>query len=85
MLVVKDGDVKFVQTGKGGGIDRLLDSIPDLLEKVKVKAEEAKGRRVRGLNRHPQAPHVNEASGAGPNWRRAGGCFLFGRMEFPHR
>ncbi|NLN28959.1 MAG: sporulation protein [Firmicutes bacterium] len=42
VLVVKDGDVKFVQTGKGGGIDRLLDSIPDLLEMVKVKAEEAK-------------------------------------------
>lgn len=43
MLVVKDGDVKFLQTGKGGAFDKLVDSIPDLLDKVKVKVEGAEG------------------------------------------
>lgn len=44
VLVVKGGDVKFVQTGKGGSIDKLLDSIPDMIDKVKVKVEEAKAK-----------------------------------------
>lgn len=44
MIVVKDGDVKFIQTGKGGAIDKLVDSIPDLVDKVKIKVEEAKAK-----------------------------------------
>lgn len=41
MLVIKDGDVKFIQTGKGGAIDKLIDSMPDLIDKVKAKVEKS--------------------------------------------
>lgn len=37
MLVLKDGDISFLPTGKGGAIDKILDSIPDLIDKVKIK------------------------------------------------
>lgn len=37
ILVVKDGDVRFIQTGTGGAFGKLIDSIPDLLEKLKEK------------------------------------------------
>lgn len=42
VLVVKDGDIKFVQTGKGGTIDKLLDSIPDFIDKVSTKIDKSK-------------------------------------------
>lgn len=42
MLVVKDGDVRFLPTGTGGAIERLMDSIPDLVEKVQIKTGSAK-------------------------------------------
>ncbi len=39
MLVIKDGDVKFIQTGTGGAIDRLIDTVPDLVDKIKAKLD----------------------------------------------
>lgn len=39
MLVIKDGDVKFIQTGTGGAIDKLIDTVPDLVDKIKAKVE----------------------------------------------
>lgn len=38
VLVIQGDDVRFVQTGAGGALDRLVDAIPDLLEKCQVKA-----------------------------------------------
>jgi len=42
MMVVKGDDVSFIPTGKGSGmvgsLDRLLDKLPDLIEKVSPKA-----------------------------------------------
>lgn len=43
MLVIKDGDVKFLPTGKGGAIDKIVDSIPDLIDKVKVRLDKESG------------------------------------------
>lgn len=39
VLVVKDGDIKFVQTGKGGALDKLIDAIPDWVDRVKERTE----------------------------------------------
>ena len=44
VLVVKDGDVKFLPTTGSGAWEKLLDSVPDLLFKAKGKAEQAKDR-----------------------------------------
>src|SRR5690606_40205019 len=38
VLVIQGDDVRFVQTGAGGALDKLVDAIPDLLEKCQVKA-----------------------------------------------
>lgn len=43
VLVIKGEDVKFVQTGAGGTFERLVESMPDLLEKVKIKVDQARG------------------------------------------
>lgn len=41
MMVVRDGDVSFIPTGKGSGkagpIDKILEALPDLIQKVSVK------------------------------------------------
>lgn len=34
MVVVKDGDVSMLPVGKGGAIDKIVDSIPGLVEKL---------------------------------------------------
>jgi len=39
VLVIKDGDVRFLPTSGPGALDRLLDIVPDLLQKVKMKVE----------------------------------------------
>lgn len=39
VLVIQGDDVRFIQTGAGGALDKLVDAIPDVLEKVKAKAE----------------------------------------------
>lgn len=43
ILVVKDGDVKFIQTGKGGAFEKLIDTMPDLVDKVKMKMDKDEG------------------------------------------
>lgn len=43
MLVVQDDDVKFLPTGKGGAIDKIVDSLPDLIDKVKLKMDKSDG------------------------------------------
>lgn len=39
VLVIKGDDVQFVQTGADGALDKLVDAIPDLLERVKARVE----------------------------------------------
>ncbi|HEY8417144.1 MAG TPA: spore germination protein GerW family protein [Limnochordales bacterium] len=39
VVVIKDGDVRFLPTSTGGTLDKLLDAVPDLLQKVKAKAD----------------------------------------------
>lgn len=40
MVVIKDGSVSFLPAGKESSVDKLLDAIPDLMEKVKAKTEQ---------------------------------------------
>lgn len=49
VLVIQGDDVRFIQTGAGGALDKLVDTIPDFIEKVKAKAEKDRG---------PEAPAV---------------------------
>ncbi|MFO7311618.1 MAG: spore germination protein GerW family protein [Bacillota bacterium] len=42
VLVIKDGDARFLPTTSGGTLDRLLDMVPDLLQKAKIKVEKAR-------------------------------------------
>lgn len=39
MIVVKGDDISFMPTGKGGAFDKLIDSIPDLMDKVKIQVD----------------------------------------------
>ncbi len=43
VLVVRDGDVRFLATSGNSPWDKLLDSVPELLQKVKVNIEKGKG------------------------------------------
>lgn len=47
MMVVKGDEVKFIPTGKsagkGGSIEKLMDALPDLLEKIPSKSSKEKG------------------------------------------
>lgn len=49
MIVVKGDDVSFVPTsrgtGKPGALDKILDSLPELIEKISDKASKVAGER----------------------------------------
>lgn len=39
MVVIQHGEVSFLPTGKGGAIDRIMDKLPVLLDKVVAKSK----------------------------------------------
>lgn len=39
MIVIQDGEVSFLPTGKGGAIDKIMDKLPGLLDKAMAKSQ----------------------------------------------
>lgn len=48
VIVVKEGDISVIPLGSSGGIERLIDMVPELLKKVKAK-KEGKDREGKGV------------------------------------
>lgn len=48
MIVIKGGNVSFIPTGKsagkGGAIEKIIDALPDLIDKVNIKTGTKNGR-----------------------------------------
>jgi uncharacterized spore protein YtfJ len=40
VVVIKDGEVTVMPLGKGSAIEKILEKVPDLLEKMKLKKDE---------------------------------------------